>query len=326
MQSPDWNDSLNKLSVQALSSNTWHKCFAALTKFQTYLADTNQTLKWPIQTNVVNGFVLWCEKRKNIQPQSVKTYIFGLSKIQQFLGFEKINFCRSIGENLLKVWEHNAKSKSVRKGKMSLKVLKKIRKLAKLQFNNYNFRTIWAACCLAFFTSCRMGELLADKKTLFGLDSTLLCSDIELKKTELKITLKTSKTSNQPEKLYLFSIPNEKFCPVKALNDLQLVQLNNNTFNVSVPVFRLDDNLNLTKSFLNKWFKKNKLNISSHSFRNAIPTLLAKHPDLATDEHVKMWGRWRSNTFTTYTKELMQSRENGFSKKLSISYSSLYFL
>jgi hypothetical protein len=172
------------------------------------------------------------------------------------LGFEKINFCRSFGENLLKGWEHKARSKSVRKGKMSLKILKKIRKLAKQQFNNYNFKTIWAACCLAFFTSCRMGELLADKKTLFGLDSTLLWSDVELKRTKLKITLKTSKTSNQPEKLYLFSIPNKKFCPVKALNDLKLVQLNNNTFNVSVPVFKLDDNLNLTKSFLNKWFTK----------------------------------------------------------------------
>jgi hypothetical protein len=320
MQSPNWNHSLNKLSVQALSSNTWHKYFAALTKFQTYLADTNQILKWPIQTNVVNGFVLWCEKRKNIQPQSVKSYIFGLSKIQQFLGFEKINFCRSIGENLLKGWEHNAKSKSVRKGKMSLKVLKKIRKLAKQQFNNYNFRTIWAACCLAFFTSCRMGELLADKKTLFGLDSTLLWSDIELKKTKLKITLKTSKTSNQPEKLYLFSITNKKFCPVKALNDLQLVQLNNNTFNTSFPVFRLDDNLNLTKSFLNKWFRKNKLNISSHSFYNAIPTLLAKHPDSATDEHVKTWGRWRSNTFTTYQRADAKQRKWLFKKIINLLF------
>jgi hypothetical protein len=320
MQLPNWNDSLNKLSIQALSSNTWHKYFAALTKFQTYLVDTNQTLKWPIQTNVVNGFILWCEKRKNIQPQSVKAYIFGLSKIQQFLGFEKINFSRSIGENLLKGWEHNTKSKSVRKGKMNLKILKKIRKLAKKQFNDYNFRTIWAACCLAFFTSCRMGELLADKKTLFDLDSTLLWSDIELKGTKLKITLKTSKASNQPEKLYLFSIQNKKFCLVKALNDLKSVQLNSNTFNVSVPVFRLDNNLNLTKSFRNKWFTKNKLNISAHSFRNAIPTLLAKHPDLATDEHVKMWGRWRSNAFTTYQRADAKQRKWLFKKIVKLLF------
>jgi hypothetical protein len=49
MQSPNWNNSLKTLSVQALSSNTWHKYFASLTKFQTYLADTKQTLNWPVK-------------------------------------------------------------------------------------------------------------------------------------------------------------------------------------------------------------------------------------------------------------------------------------
>jgi hypothetical protein len=320
MQSPDWNSSLKTLSVQALSSNTWHKYFASLTKFQTYLLDTKQTLSWPIKESVINGFILWCEKRKNIQPQSVKAYIFGLSKIQQFLGFGKIKFCHSISEDLLKGWEHKSKTKSVRKGKMNLKILKEIRKLAKQQFNDYNFRTIWAACCLAFFTSCRMGELLAEKKTLFGLDSTLLWSDVVLKNSKLKITLKTSKTSNQPEKLYLFSIPNKKFCPVKALNDLKFLQLKNNMFADSIPVFRLDDNLNLTKSFLNKWFAKNRLNISAHSFRNAIPTLLAKHPDLATDEHIKIWGRWRSNAFTTYQRADAKQRKWLYQKIIKLLF------
>jgi hypothetical protein len=308
------------LSIQALSSNTWHKYFAALTKFQIYLKDTKQTLKWPIKTNVINGFILWCEKRKNIQPQSVKAYIFGLSKIQQFLGFEKINFCRSIGESLLKGGEHKTISKKIRKGKMNLKILGKIRKLAKQQFNKFDFKTIWAACCLAFFTSCRMGELLADKKTLFGLDSTLLWSDVKLKKSKLKITLKTSKTSNQPENLYLFPIPTKKFRPVKALMDLKALQLRSNIFNNSLPVFRLDNNINLTKSFLNKWFKKNKLNISANSFRNAIPTLLAKHPDLATDEHVKTWGRWRSNTFTTYQRADAKQRKWLFQKIIKLLF------
>jgi hypothetical protein len=215
---------------------------------------------------------------------------------------------------------HKSKAKSVRKGKMNLKILKEIRKLAKQQFNDYNFRSIWAACCLAFFTSCRMGELLAEKKTLFGLDSTLLWSDVVLKNSKLKITLKTSKTSNQPEKLYLFSIPNKKFCPVKALNDLKLSQLKNNMFSDSIPVFRLDDNLNLTKSFLNKWFTRNKLNISAHSFRNAIPTLLAKHPDLATDEHIKIWGRWRSNAFTTYQRADAKQRKWLFQKIIKLLF------
>jgi hypothetical protein len=106
MQNSFWQNSAQKLMLLALSANTWHKYSAAYNKFNHYLNDTNQTLKWPLDQKVVNGFILWCKERGSLRLQSVKAYIFGLSKIQKFLGFSKIQFSKTYTEDLLKGWEH----------------------------------------------------------------------------------------------------------------------------------------------------------------------------------------------------------------------------
>jgi hypothetical protein len=101
MQNKFWQNSAQKLTSLALSSNTWHKYFAAYKKLNNYLDDTKQTLRWPLEQRVINGFILWCKERDSIKPQSVKAYIFGLSKIQKFLGFSKIQFSKTYTEDLL---------------------------------------------------------------------------------------------------------------------------------------------------------------------------------------------------------------------------------
>jgi hypothetical protein len=42
------------------------------------------------------------------------------------------------------------------------------------------------------------------------------------------------------------------------------------------------------------------MQISTHSFRNAILTIISKHPDIFSDNHVQAWGRWKSNSFLDY--------------------------
>jgi hypothetical protein len=158
MQNSFWQNSAKKLTSLALSANTWHKYYAAYNKFNQYLNDTNQTHKWPLEQKVVNGFILWCKERGSLRPQSVKAYIFGLSKIQKFLGFSKIQFSKTYTEDLLKGREHKILKGKSKKGKMTFKKLKEIRKLAKKQMSKLEFLTIWAVCSLAFFTSCPWGN------------------------------------------------------------------------------------------------------------------------------------------------------------------------
>jgi hypothetical protein len=314
MLSNEWINTAKNLTSASLASNTWHKYHAAFNKLSSYLFETNQSLNWPLSNKTINGFVLWCKSRQNISPNSVQAYIFGLSKIQQFLGFSKISFKHSIAENLLKGWSHSLTKNKKSKGKMTVNTLSKIKKLAKKSFSNFDYHTIWAACCIAFFASCRMGEIVSNVKASFDSTSTLLWDDLQVHKNKLKIRLKNSKTSSEPDFIYLFSLPHKKFCPVSAAKKLKSLHCQKDFYHKTLPVFRLHDGTNLTKSFLNKWFSKYFVNISCHSFRNAIPSLLADHPDIISDECVKNWGRWKSNAFETYQKSKSSKKKWIFDK------------
>jgi hypothetical protein len=95
---------------------------------------------------------------------------------------------------------------------------------------------------------------------------------------------------------------------------IKILALSKNFYQKALPVFRLHDGSNLTKSFLNKWLSKYFANISCHSFRNAIPSLLADHPEIISDESVKNWGRWKSNAFETYQKSKSSKKKWIFDK------------
>jgi hypothetical protein len=190
MQNGAWKKSVKQLTSLALSTNTWHKYSAAFQKFQKYLSDTEQSLSWPLQPVVLNGFVVWCKERDSLSPQSVKSYIFGLSKIQKFLGFKGIELAKSTTDDLLKGWSHGIKNVIHKKGKMNLNILKKIRKLAKNQFDKKTFLTIWAACSLAFFTSCRMGEILANLSSDNDDRGPLTWGDEQCSRISLRIQLR----------------------------------------------------------------------------------------------------------------------------------------
>jgi hypothetical protein len=148
--------------------------------------------------------------------------------------------------------EPRGKKHNDKKGKMNLNILKKIRKLAKNQFDKKTFLTIWAACSLAFFTSGRMGEILANLSSDNDGKGPLTWRDIKLKKSRVKLQIKLSKTSNVPEYLYVFCLDNKKSCPVAALQALKKAQLKCNLFDKNKQIFRFENGKNLTKSFLNK--------------------------------------------------------------------------
>jgi hypothetical protein len=159
-----------------------------------------------------------------------------------------------------------------------------------------------------------MGELLAPSKFSFDKFSTLLWSDIHFSKSKVKITLKSPKNSS-PEKIYLFPVKVTKFCPILALKTLKAAQIQNNMFDDELPVFRLFSGHNLTKSFLNKFFR-NKIDpkLSCHMFRNAVPSILGCLPELVNDLHTMAWGRWHSNAFLDYQKSKSKQKRWIFEK------------
>ena len=148
-----------------------------------------------------------------------------------------------------------------------------------------------------------MGELVSSSKFEFDSLSTLLWEDIKFKKSYCKIHIKSPKSNNPSgDTIYLFPFPNKKLCPVKALCKLKRVQKFCNNWNKKWPVFIKQNGEFWTKKVLNRQFRNffPEKNISSKSFRAAIPSILANHPDVLNDRHVMGWGRWRSSAFLGY--------------------------
>jgi hypothetical protein len=73
--------------------------------------------------------------------------------------------------------------------------------------------------------------------------------------------------------------------------------------NPKKPVFMLDNGSFLTCKIINGILQNllvpvigsKAKDISAHSFRGALPSLLASHPDIANTEDIRCWGRWSSS-------------------------------
>ena len=87
------------------------------------------------------------------------------------------------------------------------------------------------------------------------------------------------------------------------------------------PVFSFKSGKFLTKAKLNSWlasllndFTDENNTITGHSFRAAIPSLLAANPDVGSIKDIKLWGGWASESYKMYTKNEKEKRRIVFSK------------
>ena len=82
---------------------------------------------------------------------------------------------------------------------------------------------------------------------------------------------------------------------------------------------------NLMKQTINKVLKNSfkNSNLSSKSFRAAIPSILANFPKLINDKHVMGWGRWKSKVFSRYQKFKTKQRKWVFKKLCHILHKDL---
>jgi hypothetical protein len=150
---------------------------------------------------------------------------------------------------------------------------------------------------------------LPQEKNAFNAKETLLWSDIRFKEDFVVIHLKITKTKQaKGEYIDLFLQPDCVYCPVKALSRLRKLQKNSLARNL--PVFTLENGNFLTRDMINgilhkllyPVLKEKAAHITGHSFRAAVPSILASRPDLASQNDLQMWGRWNTESFLLYTR------------------------
>ncbi len=184
--------------------------------------------------------------------------------------------------------------------------------------------TVWAACTTASFSSARLAEILASEEKHHDPSSDLTLADMKSTSPSSILLHFKSPKSGEPEGEFvdLFSFPSYNCCPVLALRNLWSKQHSVHQASTSLPVFRFPNASNLTTMHFNKILAEllsdicspGVNSISCHSFRPGIPSTLSLFPDLATSDHIKGWGHWKSDCYTLYTRLQLGQWEQIFAK------------
>jgi len=125
-----------------------------------------------------------------------------------------------------------------------------------------------------------MGELLSkQKRTKF---SAVQFPKVKIKKDygTFRVKSKTVK-QNETEKITIFPFKLKSLCPLNALKKYKKELVANKIDFSQGPFFRLNENVPLTKRFLNNYLKEKfpGKNLSGHSFRSGIPSTIANFPE-----------------------------------------------
>jgi integrase len=321
MKKSSWGDIFIQLTSLAVSSSSWKCRLASFHKLEKFAKETGTNITWPLDDKLINGFIVWAFKNKQISSKTTKTYLCHLNSIQKLLGFEKFDINKHNSKTLLKGFQNGenlSKNSHKTRDTIEFSTLKKIKKkIRKEKSNKIRKKCIWAACVTAFFGCFRMGELLPKFEKKSDKKFDLLWKDIKLNKKHAEIVLKTQKNKIlEKQTIHIFKFKDKKVCPIRALFKLKQQAINNGIFSNNKPVFALQKEKFLTQRkmnmFLKTSFPKNKF--SGHSFRAGVPSSLADFPNIANDWHVMGWGRWRSPSFLKYQKRTKKQSKWIFKK------------
>jgi hypothetical protein len=282
--------------------------------------------QWPLSDNVLAKFIHFASTSKNLKQSTIKSYISSFALYQNLHHMDN-SACYSFQTKLLlkgaKNLEFYKENKNLPRKAMTYPLLKILcHQIASTNWSKVNKQVFWASLTVAFFGSMRFGEILSSHRDQFNPNETLLWEDIKLMHSSAIITVKIPKTKNlKGEYVDIFEIPDERFCPIKALKVLKDCA---NNFNPKLPVFMFDNGCFLTKDVLNTTLHtllypvlgSSAFEYSGHSFRAALPSAMAGCPDLADDEQVKLWGRWTSGSFKSYTRLKTSQKKFLFEKIL----------
>ncbi len=209
---------------------------------------------------------------------------------------------------------------------MTLPLLKILgHEIATSNWSTDSKRVFWSACCVAFFGSFRMCEILSKSESSYSTE-TLTWDWVNLSVhgiATIQVRFPKSNSKCKSDFIDLFAISNSSLCPYSCL--LNLRDKKSLDVKLNWPVLAFDSGLFLsTKRFnstirdlMHKHLGKNSENISGHSFRTGIPVAISNHPALMSNDDVCKWGRWNSGSFKLYTRLKLSARKAIFDILLS---------
>jgi len=324
--------SFENLLLHAVSESTWKRHCSAWNLLRKFCDEFNLSMTVPIPIENIRAFATWAITKRNLQASTVETYISSIETAhclagknsQYFMKDKCLKMILKGGENMALL---DGKTNVVRLA-MNVHLLKILGH--RIVLENWDCllkQALWAVCVICFYTSCRMGELVAKKDNCFDEKTTLTWENVKfLENNEALIFLPYTKTTGLKGAIVdIFPLKDTKNCPMEALKTLKVMSKENHVYSKSLPVFSYSKNKHLTVDAINKILEKifadftdENSKISCHSFRAAIPSAMASNPDKSTVEEIKQWGRWHSDSFEKYTRQEREKRRNLFYKTVAM--------
>lgn len=332
---------LNKSSIDLIAmsktSNSWKKNFSAWNAFSKFEQEHVKEFVWPLESSVITDFVIWCVSKNSLAPTTAKAYVSSIKLVHDILDLAfKGGDCKSKIAMLMKGADNIQKLVKIPSNERCSVTINMMNLLSHeiccANWSDVSKQVIWTACTTGFFGTVRMGEILSPNSKNFDRNTTFCWKNVIFKdNSEVILRIPFSKSTGLSGKIVcLFKCSKLSFCPVESLIKLRKMYEKDNVMCPDKPVFMFSSGKFLTTEKLNKVLDSllakhlpQGVKISGHSFRAAIPTAVATHPNKVTTEELKQWGKWESDSYKLYTKNDYSSMRKLFSQVENILYDSL---
>jgi hypothetical protein len=312
-----------KLISAGFARSTWEKHSSALSSLAQFEQATGVLNPWPLSIETILAYIQWATNQKNLLPGTVKSYLSSLATVHKLRLLSAENFDVILVKAALKGAQNIHKMSSDPRPKrvvMTVQLLKILgHEIAASAWGEDSKRVVWTACTVAFFGTLRLGEILHSSETIFDPKTCLMWDCVRfLEGGSILIHLRCPKSdSEEGDFIDIFPFPG--CCPVEALTGLAQ---NKPGHAGNSPVFQFESGklltvqkfTNIVRTLLSKHLGPSSSLVSAHSFRAAIPSILAKFPDVVASTDICNWGRWRSSAFQSYTRLKQRQKFTLFKK------------
>jgi hypothetical protein len=277
------------------SASSWNRYSSALKCLEQFAVVNNLTLTWPLSKPSLRNFVQWALHSRKLSPTTLTLYLSVIKTAHKLKDLDTENFSDFFVTSMLKGASNLALYNSI-SGRarlvMTLPLLNILgHEIANCTWSEMSKRVLWTACCVAFFGSFRMGELLAPDENKFSTETLTWDCVKFLSDSSAVIQLRYPKTG-KTHFVDIFKIHDARVYPFSCLEALKKASHENVLKNLPVFTFEpghyLSPQLFTTtlRSLLTPHIGANAKKFSGHSFRAAIPAAIANHPSLLSHDDV----------------------------------------
>jgi hypothetical protein len=276
------------------SLGAWNRQLSAVNSFKKFCLAKGFTVTWPIPVVTLRSYVGWSLNSNKLATSTVRQYLSDLKNFHLLGDMSTKHFDDFFLSSMLRGAENLSLYTNLTKQArlvMSFPLLKILgHEIASSSWSEVSKRVFWGACCIAFFGSFRMGELLSNNEHSYSAETlTWDCITFTSKNSAvIQVRFPKNNKKGQTQFVDIFELKESSVCPFSCLKSLH--DHNPTAVAQNWPVFSFSSTKFLSTQVLTKtlspfscriWAKRQmicRVTPLELVFRQPSPTTLANYP------------------------------------------------